>query len=290
MISLQFVRMNLNREPIRNWFGFTRRERRSSFILLLITIIIILSRYIVPESNIAVKDFTTGISGQEFPSGNLKDTKFQSVSSDPGKISGIAMIKNQIPVKEVQTPISYFNKGGKFKNLSDNKKDYRTNEVKAEKSDQFIEVATDSLGNVRTNSSHKQKTLIDVNSCDSASLLRLPGIGPVLSARIIRYRHLLGGFARTDQLKEVYGLSEETFDLIKDRLFADTLGFKRTNVNSADYKELIHIPYFEKYEVTAILMYRKLKGKITGTAVLVENKLITREKADKVDPYLKFDH
>ena len=291
MISLQFVFviMKLNREPIKDWFGFTRRERRSSFILLLITIIIIVSRYIVPERNIAIEDITTSIYSQGYPTGVLNGEKMLPVSSYQGERSDSIMIKHRIPVKETKPLISYLNKGGKFRNPSYIKRNYRINEEKAEKLNPLIEIATDTLGNVRTNSFHNQKTLIDVNSCDSASFVRLPGIGPVLSARIIRYRHLLGGFARIDQLKEVYGLSEETYDLIKDRLFVNPLALTRINVNSADYKELIRIPYFEKYEVAAILKYRKLKGRIAGTTVLVDNKLITKEKADKIAPYLKFD-
>jgi hypothetical protein len=41
--------MNPVKESIRSWFGFTRRERRSTFILLLIILAVIGLRYIVPE-------------------------------------------------------------------------------------------------------------------------------------------------------------------------------------------------------------------------------------------------
>jgi DNA uptake protein ComE-like DNA-binding protein len=124
---------------------------------------------------------------------------------------------------------------------------------------------------------------------DSAALEKLPGIGPVLSSRIIKYRHLLGGFARISQLREVYGLPEETFNMIKDRVFADSTAIRRIDINSAGYKELIHLHYFEKNDVTAILKYRELKGRITGINDLTENKLITVEKASKVRPYLSFE-
>ncbi|NSW93088.1 MAG: helix-hairpin-helix domain-containing protein, partial [Bacteroidales bacterium] len=77
--------------------------------------------------------------------------------------------------------------------------------------------------------------LLDINSSDSAQLEALPGIGPVLSARIIKYRNLLGGFTAVDQLKEVYGLPEETFNLISKRLYADTLKIRKININKARY-------------------------------------------------------
>ena len=121
------------------------------------------------------------------------------------------------------------------------------------------------------------------------TFVRLPGIGPVLSARIIKYRRLLGGFARVEQLKEVYGLPAETYEMIKGRVYADSLQISRININSATYKEIIRLPYLKKYEVTAILKYRELKGRINGIDDLTEIKLLTAEKARKVNPYLIYD-
>jgi DNA uptake protein ComE-like DNA-binding protein len=142
---------------------------------------------------------------------------------------------------------------------------------------------------VRSEYSQSEQEQIDLNLCDSVSLVKLPGIGPVLSARIIKYRHLLGGFARVDQLMDVYGLPGETFDLIKGRLFADSTIVKRINVNSAGFNYKSRIPYLERSEVSAILKYRELNGKISGVSDLIENKLITAEKARKAGPYLEYD-
>ena len=48
----------------------------------------------------------------------------------------------------------------------------------------------------------QEKPKLELNSCDSLSLVALPGIGPVLSVRIIKYRNLLGGFAAVEQLRK----------------------------------------------------------------------------------------
>jgi DNA uptake protein and related DNA-binding proteins len=152
----------------------------------------------------------------------------------------------------------------------------------------FIKVKQSTLQKVSIYSKQK-KSMIEINRSDSATLVELPGIGPVLSARIIKYRHLLGGFARIEQLKEVYGLPEETFESIKGRVFADSTVITRININSATYKELLRFPYFEKYEVSAIMKYRELKGRINWIDDLTENKLITTDKAKRVGPYLKYD-
>ncbi|MFA5819694.1 MAG: helix-hairpin-helix domain-containing protein [Bacteroidales bacterium] len=284
--------MKLNREQIKNWFGFTRRERRSAFILLLIIILILALRYFVPERNIVIKDFSTGFSAMGSPSGFLSEdisSTGQPFSFDPNTASYDTLIKLGFAAKEANTIIKYRNKGGKFRQPADIKKIYGIEEGKAEKLIPFVEVKTDTTQKVRVIYRKQQKVLIDINNCDSASLVRLPGIGPVLSARIIKYRNLLGGFARIEQLKEVYGLPEETYNLIRGSIFADTLAITRIDINSADYKELARLLYFEKYEVTAILKYRELMGRITGIADLIENKLITEEKAAKVGPYLRFE-
>jgi DNA uptake protein and related DNA-binding proteins len=258
--------MNLNREPIKNWFGFTRRERRSTFIMLLIIILIIGLRYTIPESRIAIEDITGPVSDAE-------------IHSD---LSGKNSASNE------KTFFSYSNTGVKFREPFDKEKGPGNEGDKTKKPVPFAKLKQQTLKKA-SGHSMQLKSRTDINASDSATLVRLPGIGPVLSARIIKYRRLLGGFARIDQLKEVYGLPDETFEMIKGRVFADSTVITRININSASYKELSHIHYLEKYEVTTILKYRELKGRINSIYDLTENKLITAEKAGKVGPYLKYD-
>jgi DNA uptake protein ComE-like DNA-binding protein len=116
----------------------------------------------------------------------------------------------------------------------------------------------------------------------------LPGIGPVLSVRIIKYRNLLGGFVSVQQLKEVYGLPVETYEMICRRVFADSLSVRKIKVNDAEYKDLIRHPYFKKNEVEAILKYRQLSGSINGLDDMRKNNLISEETCRKIRLYLEF--
>lgn len=52
---------------------------------------------------------------------------------------------------------------------------------------------------------------VELNSADTTELKRLKGIGSVLSARIVKYRKKLGGFTSVEQIRNVYGLSDETY-------------------------------------------------------------------------------
>jgi DNA uptake protein ComE-like DNA-binding protein len=211
---------HLSFEPFKNWFGYTRRERRASSILLILILAITFFRFIIPDKKIPVEEIIRNIPGE---------------------------IRENTP--------------NRMKTV------YRS-------------------WNASSASIQKSKPKIDLNTCDSALLESLPGIGPVLSARIIKYRNLLGGFASVSQLKEVYGLPEETFNMISDRLTADSSVVKKISVNTGDFKQLIRLPYFDRYEVNAILKYRELKGRIADINELADNKLITKEKMNKVRPYL----
>ena len=259
--------MNLNIEPIKNWFGFTRRERRSTSILLIIIILIIGFRYTIPDSRIAIEDITASASDvgmQADLSGTDSTMADKTIYSGPGSGGRVTQYTN-------------YKKGSQYK-----KKDYEQSGP--------VSNFKRSLYQKEDVHSTKQRSRIDLNLSDSSELVKLPGIGPVLAARIVKYRRLLGGFATVDQLQEVYGLQAETYEINRERVVADSSVIKRIDINSAGYKELCRIHYFEKYEISSILKYRELKGKIRGIADLTENKLITKDKANRVRPYLKFEN
>jgi len=46
----------------------------------------------------------------------------------------------------------------------------------------------------------------------------LPGVGPVVAGRIVSYRQTVGPFRRVEDLQQVKGIGEKTFDRIKPYL------------------------------------------------------------------------
>ncbi len=59
---------------------------------------------------------------------------------------------------------------------------------------------------------------ISINSADVAALKRLPGIGPVLADRIIRFRETNGQFLEEEDLLMVKGIGEKKFNRIRDQI------------------------------------------------------------------------
>jgi len=141
----------------------------------------------------------------------------------------------------------------------------------------------------RSSAGTYRQAKIDLNRCDSADLDKLPGIGPVLSARIIKYRNLLGGYSTVEQLREVYGLRDSTFMLISGRVSADSALLRKININTAVFSELLRHPYLDKHDVQAIMKYRELKGRAEGISELIVNGILPGDKASRVSPYLDFD-
>jgi competence protein ComEA len=65
-------------------------------------------------------------------------------------------------------------------------------------------------------SSSSPSDQININTADDNTLQSLPGIGPVLSKKIIDYRNQNGLFEVIDDIKDVSGIGEKKFEGIKD--------------------------------------------------------------------------
>lgn len=57
---------------------------------------------------------------------------------------------------------------------------------------------------------------LDLNSADARALEALPGVGPVLAARIVQFRKTNGRFRTIEDLKQVPGIGDKVFAAIKD--------------------------------------------------------------------------
>jgi len=64
---------------------------------------------------------------------------------------------------------------------------------------------------------------ININTASADDLASLPGIGPSYAQRIVEYREKNGPFHKVEDLLNVRGIGEKTFERIRDRL---TLGAK----------------------------------------------------------------
>jgi competence protein ComEA len=61
-------------------------------------------------------------------------------------------------------------------------------------------------------------TKIDINTASVAELTALPGVGDALAKRIVEYREKQGPFTAPEQLMNVRGIGEKSFEKLRDRL------------------------------------------------------------------------
>ena len=59
---------------------------------------------------------------------------------------------------------------------------------------------------------------ININSADASKLQEIPGVGPVTSQSIIDYRESIGRFKSIEEIKNVSGIGEKTFEKLKEHI------------------------------------------------------------------------
>ncbi|HOK87566.1 MAG TPA: ComEA family DNA-binding protein [Fervidobacterium sp.] len=92
--------------------------------------------------------------------------------------------------------------------------------IKIDGSSQFSTSNVTDASKLQTGDTNKQDSQvnrqININTADFEELQKLPNIGPVKAQAIIDYRNQNGGFKSIDEIKNVKGIGEKTFEKMKD--------------------------------------------------------------------------
>ena len=132
----------------------------------------------------------------------------------------------------------------------------------------------------------KQITLINLNTADTTEFMKIYGIGAFYAKQIIRYREKLGGYFTKEQLFEVWKMTNEAYDKIKDHVFISEKDVKRININSVTIEELKVHPYLKWNQANSIIKMRMQRNGFKNIEELKESVLIDSETYEKLFPYL----
>ncbi|MBL7764796.1 MAG: helix-hairpin-helix domain-containing protein [Chitinophagaceae bacterium] len=205
---------------------------------------------------------------------------------NPNTLDSSGFVKLGLRPKLIHTILNYRSKGGHFYRKEGFQKIYGLRPEEYDTLEPYIQIPEISYerngGGFQTNGSP-----VELNTADTNALIKLNGIGSKLAQNIIQYRELLGGYVRLEQLKEVYGIREETFQKIKPFIHVNSKGVKKINLNVATLAELNAHPYLRGEVANAIAAYRKGHNyKIEKLDDLKEIPLINEELFRKIANYL----
>lgn len=132
----------------------------------------------------------------------------------------------------------------------------------------------------------KKSLSFELNTADSLDLVQLYNIGPVIARRILKYRSLLGGYVRKEQLREVYGIDSARYNDIAPHLNVDPSRITPIDINTADIDRLKRHPYLDYYQAKAIIRLREEKGAYAGVRDILNIPIIDSETFTRIEPYL----
>lgn len=303
---------------IKNYFSFSKGEKRGViFLLSLIVIVIVSINFIKLFKHNGINDFSKfdeeiSVFEKELKAHVIKDSlsrinknkvvlPTELFDFNPNTINDADWIKLGLKEWQIKTINNYKSKGGEFRIKSDASKIYGLADTLYKLLYPYIQLPEEKIQNStnfnktytkfeKPNNSFEKKNninkIIDINTADTTELKTLKGIGSAFSKRIIKYRESLGGFIKIEQLKEVYGITEEMYNQNKSLLSISTNHLNLININTVDLETLKKHPYIDWNLAKTIVSYRKSHGSYKDVNDIKQIHLVTDEIYTKIAPYL----
>ncbi len=198
--------------------------------------------------------------------------------------------------KQSKSILKYIEKGGQFRIKEDFRKMYVISDEKYESVADFIDLPDQAPTPKIDNDKRKQpikkekerlRVTANINTADSASLVKVSGIGPFYAKSIVKYREELGGYVDKLQLLELYGMDEERYEALAPFLLLENPEpYRLINVNTMSIEELVKHPYFDWNVSRYLVNYRENHGKFKSVEELANLRLIDTELYRKIAPYI----
>ncbi|RUT77823.1 helix-hairpin-helix domain-containing protein [Ancylomarina longa] len=204
---------------------------------------------------------------------------------DPNTISPLIWDSFGVSRKISYRIQKYLATGARFQTPSDLRKIYGFDSLKLNRLIPFVSIKA----SVQNKDSLQSVPLLDLNLADTNQLKRLPGIGSVLSSRIVKYKKVLGGYIEKRQLLEVYGISKSEYERIKNFITIDIHDISYLNLNSIHLDQLKKHPYISNRLALDIIRYRDRNGKYKRKEELLSKRIVDDSIYKKIVPYLRLN-
>ncbi|MRR18953.1 hypothetical protein EG827_02045 [bacterium] len=293
-------------------FGFDRRERMGTYLLSVMLIILLMVRFTafrpsLPDDPAALPAVSESLSA------NNEDANPAPVlfTFDPNTVSYSDLLRLGLTERQAGTLINYRGSGARFRRPEDLARVYGIDSRAAARLGPYIIIneterektrpAAPSSEGEEVEGTGRNSPVpggdtgavaaavfpVDLNRCSAYELESLPGIGPVLSVRIIRYRDLLGGFVGTEQLREVYGLDSAVVSLIASMVTLTYDSVAPLILDSVSFGDLARHPYVGYETARVITRYRTLSEAPLTLGSMVSRKVLSPQQAERMAPYVR---
>lgn len=127
----------------------------------------------------------------------------------------------------------------------------------------------------------------DLNTATAEELQSIPGIGPVLSERIIQYRERLQNFSDDIQLSYVYGIDSNVVQAVLKQFSVKTpKEIKKFNVNQASASDIATIPEVSFHLAKKIWEFVRLRNGIEDLRELTKIEELSKREFALIQLYL----
>ena len=125
---------------------------------------------------------------------------------------------------------------------------------------------------------------LDINTADTTSLKRIPGIGSYYARRIVELRQRRQAFTSPDELLAIRNFPETSLVYM-----TCSQNFPKVHVNTSSLQQLKEHPLINHTQATDILRYRRLNGAIHSIDDMALLPSFTKENLSRLAPFLIFD-
>ena len=304
------------KKQLKLFASFSAGERLSILILFVLLLVVWLLLFLMPmwsgntlaEKNAALqivksweqeprkKEVTTQIDHVALNSAGKKVVHALFLFN-PNSVSEEQAIQLGMTTRQINNIFNYRSKGGVFRKKSDLGKLYAFDSLSYQRLKPYIDLPDSfvrqpkSFAERNHNSTYIRKELIvELNSADSAQLVALRGVGPYSASRILKHRNKLGGFVKTEQLKEVWGISDSMYQVILPQITLNAGIVQKIDINRATVEHLKNHPYVWKFALArAIVNYREQHGAFKTVKDMQDIILLPDTVLLKLEPYLIFE-
>lgn len=292
----------MTNNPFKSFFQYSRKERYGIIgISLLILIIFLVSffirHYSQPKVNLEEEKLNNAWQKLQANQNNKADeSSVVSENSelfpfDPNTLDSAGFLRLGLTAKTTKYLLNWRRKGKHFYKKEDLKPLYSLSETEYNRLAPYIQIK-ESVRSPNYKTYENQAPLpkfINLNKTDSATLVRLDGIGAILAHKILERRRGLGGFLRHEQLLEIYKFPDSTYAYLKEKLIINPAEVEKIKLNSCSEEQLARHPYIGEKMAKNILLLRKGLNNYENIAQLRQVPLMNEEKYRKIAVYCTID-